>query len=269
VLSNTGEYLRALKDFDKALSMQPDNGDFYYSRAVVHDRLGNTDSAFADLAKAVGLISSEFGRSVAFARRAEILHKQGKLDESIKDYSQAIRLAPNFAYHFGNRGDVYSEKKEYEKAIADYSEAIKLDPKNAYFRHDRAEAYRALGQVDLAVKDEAAVETAPGSPSPESDEAMKSERAPISGGDLTRQAISLPKPAYPPIARAARASGLVVVRVTVDESGRVVTATAVEGHPLLQAASVAAARQAKFEPRKLDGQPVKVSGMITFRFEAQ
>ena len=94
-------------------------------------------------------------------------------------------------------------------------------------------------------------------------------RAPISGGVLNGKAISLPKPAYPPIARAAHASGTVVVQVLIDENGNVVSAHAVSGHPLLQAAAVGAARQAKFSPTKLSGQPVKVTGVIQYNFVAQ
>lgn len=94
-------------------------------------------------------------------------------------------------------------------------------------------------------------------------------RAPISGGVLNGKAISLPKPAYPPIARQAHAAGTVVVQVVIDENGNVISARAVSGHPLLQAVAVGAARQARFSPTKLSGQPVKVTGVITYNFVAQ
>lgn len=94
-------------------------------------------------------------------------------------------------------------------------------------------------------------------------------RAPISGGVLNGKAISLPKPSYPPIARAAHAAGTVVVQVTIDENGSVVSASAVSGHPLLTQAAVNAARQARFSPTKLSGQPVKVTGVIQYNFVAQ
>ncbi len=94
-------------------------------------------------------------------------------------------------------------------------------------------------------------------------------RAPISGGVLNGKAISLPKPPYPAIAKQAHASGTVVVQVTIDENGGVMAAHAVSGHPLLQAVCVAAARQARFSPTKLSGQPVKVTGVITYNFVAQ
>jgi len=91
----------------------------------------------------------------------------------------------------------------------------------------------------------------------------------VSGGVLNGKAISKPPANYPPIAKAARAQGTVTVQILVDESGRVVSASAVNGHPLLQQAAVAAARQARFSPTLLSGQPVKVSGVITYNFVLQ
>jgi protein TonB len=96
-----------------------------------------------------------------------------------------------------------------------------------------------------------------------------SPKAPISGGVLNGKATSLPKPAYPAIARAAHASGTVTVQVTVDESGKVISARAVSGHPLLQAAAVQAAYGARFSPTLLSGQPVKVTGVLTYNFVAE
>ncbi len=90
----------------------------------------------------------------------------------------------------------------------------------------------------------------------------------ISGGVLNGKARSLPKPPYPPAARAVRASGPVTVQVLINESGNVVSASAVSGHPLLRAAAANAARGAKFSPTMLSGQPVKVSGVITYNFVA-
>ena len=89
---------------------------------------------------------------------------------------------------------------------------------------------------------------------------------PISGGVLNGKAISLPRPAYPAIARAARASGTVTVQATIDEHGCVISSRAVSGHPLLQIAAVQAARQACFSPTRLSGQPVKVTGVIIYNF---
>ncbi len=89
---------------------------------------------------------------------------------------------------------------------------------------------------------------------------------PISGGVLNGKAISKPAPPYPPAAKAARAQGTVTVEVIVDEEGKVISAKAVSGHPLLHASAESAARQARFSPTLLSGKPVKVSGIINYNF---
>jgi tetratricopeptide (TPR) repeat protein len=155
VLWQQGNLVAALKDLNEALRLDPQNGDFYYKRGQIHARQDRNDLAIEDLINAVSLISSEFGRSVAYAGRASIYHKQGDLDSAIDDYSKAIRLAPDFAYHYDNRGEIYFEKGDYERAVADYSEAIHRDGKNQYFYKDRAEAYRKMGRDQLAESDEA------------------------------------------------------------------------------------------------------------------
>lgn len=88
----------------------------------------------------------------------------------------------------------------------------------------------------------------------------------ISGGALTGSATSLPKPLYPPAAKAVGAQGKVDVQVVIDESGRVISATAVNGNPLLRQAAEDAARKAKFDATTLSGVPVKVTGVIAYSF---
>lgn len=83
---------------------------------------------------------------------------------------------------------------------------------------------------------------------------------------MTGKAKSLPQPAYPPAARAIGAQGVVTVQITVDETGNVISAKAVDGNPLLRQAAVAAAWKAKFDPTKLSDVPVKVTGIITYNF---
>ncbi|HEX8922348.1 MAG TPA: energy transducer TonB [Pyrinomonadaceae bacterium] len=99
-----------------------------------------------------------------------------------------------------------------------------------------------------------------------STEEASQSRAPIIGGILNGKAISLPNPPYPPIAKAARASGNVAVEILIDERGCVQSARAVGGHPLLQSAATEAAREACFSPTRLSGQPVKVKGVLTYNF---
>ena len=85
-------------------------------------------------------------------------------------------------------------------------------------------------------------------------------------GVVNDKALRLPKPDYPSIAKAGRASGTVNVLVMIDESGKVIAARAITGHPLLRSSAEAAAREAQFTPPLINGQPAKVRGIIVFNF---
>jgi protein TonB len=86
---------------------------------------------------------------------------------------------------------------------------------------------------------------------------------------LISKAISLPQPPYPPLAKQIKAQGAVNVQILVDEQGKVVSAQAVSGNPMLLAAAKDAALRARFTPTILSGVPVKVQGVITYNFVLQ
>jgi periplasmic protein TonB len=89
----------------------------------------------------------------------------------------------------------------------------------------------------------------------------------VSKGVITGQAIALPQPAYPALAKQARVQGIVSVQVLIDEQGTVISATPVGGHPMLRGSAQQAALRARFRPTLLSNQPVKVSGVITYDFK--
>lgn len=85
-------------------------------------------------------------------------------------------------------------------------------------------------------------------------------------GLVDKKAVVKPPPVYPPLAKAACLKTTVAVSVLIDESGRVVTAQAVSGHPLLRQSAVEAACRARFHPTLVNGPPVRVSGILTYNF---
>ena len=89
---------------------------------------------------------------------------------------------------------------------------------------------------------------------------------PVSGGVLNGSAISLPPPVYPDSAKRLRLSGVVSIEVVIDETGKVISARAMDGPSQLREVAVQAALRARFSPTKLSGQPVKVTGSINYKF---
>lgn len=108
----------------------------------------------------------------------------------------------------------------------------------------------------------------------------------VSGGVLNGKAISLPKPEYPAEAKKDNAEGSIAVTISIDEEGNVISAAAAlnyqtvqkmgddatgmaeakPAHLLLREAAEKAAMGAKFAPTQLNGQPVRVTGVIVYKF---
>jgi Ca-activated chloride channel family protein len=106
----------------------------------------------------------------------------------------------------------------------------------------------------------------PARPSPQPQPAEPPQKLTVAGGVLNGRAKSLPVPVYPEVARRMRVSGTVIVEVTVDESGRVSEARVAGGPALLRQAALDAARQARFPPTLVGGQPARLTGVINYTF---
>jgi protein TonB len=87
-----------------------------------------------------------------------------------------------------------------------------------------------------------------------------------SKGVVNGFATDLPKPTFPAVARSMNLTGVVSVQVLINEQGDVVSAKAVDGHLLFRQEAERAAKRAKFKPTLLSDEPVKVTGVIVYRF---
>jgi TonB family protein len=88
-------------------------------------------------------------------------------------------------------------------------------------------------------------------------------------GVLMGEAVHKLQPPYPPEAKAQRISGAVLIRVEIDETGTVTGTKIICGPDLLTAVSRETALKWRFNPTTLNGQPVKVIGVLTFNFTLQ
>jgi TonB family protein len=90
---------------------------------------------------------------------------------------------------------------------------------------------------------------------------------PVEGGALDTKATSKPKAELTEEAKRLKLSGRIIVKVIVDENGKVVSAQAQNGPAALREAAEAAARQATFAPVTQDGITVRVVGTLTYDFK--
>src|SRR5207302_2004474 len=76
-------------------------------------------------------------------RRGEACREKKDYDKAITEFTEALRVNPQYAAAFKERGRTYLEKKDYDKAIAGSTVALRLDPRSAQAYSDRGNAWRA------------------------------------------------------------------------------------------------------------------------------
>lgn len=96
---------------------------------------------------------------------------------------------------------------------------------------------------------------------------VRPERVRISQGVTRGQLIQKVDPPYPPIARAARIEGQVVLTAVISQRGEIENLALVSGHPMLVPAAIDAVKQWHYRPFLLNGSPVEVETTITITFQ--
>jgi TonB family protein len=92
------------------------------------------------------------------------------------------------------------------------------------------------------------------------------QRTVIPPGEAAALLLSKTPPLYPPIARAARVSGTVVLQVTISQTGLVENLRVVSGEPMLQQAALEAVKSWKYKPYLVRGKPVEVETTVNVIF---
>jgi tetratricopeptide (TPR) repeat protein len=82
---------------------------------------------------------------LVYNNRGTAYSRKGNHALAIQDFSEAIRLNPNYANLYHNRGVDYYAERDYDHAIQDYSDAIRLSPDYADAYYDRGNAYGGRG----------------------------------------------------------------------------------------------------------------------------
>jgi periplasmic protein TonB len=88
----------------------------------------------------------------------------------------------------------------------------------------------------------------------------------IGGNVKEPKLINSVAPVYPLTARSSGIQGDVVIDTTIDKSGNVVRMHVVSGPAMLRPPALESLRRWKYEPSRLDGEPVEVQMQVTIKF---
>ncbi|NJM52704.1 MAG: tetratricopeptide repeat protein [Blastocatellia bacterium] len=150
----------AMADYEKALKLNPKNGVALLEKTVLtRNEMGN---GFQKLLPDFNLAMEYLTASGSIWHLARAYYERGsanglaqKFDDAISDYTEALKLRPNYWSALVLRGTYHSirtDKPNLDAAIADYSEYLKVKP-SAYTFAVRAAIYERKGETAKAIAD--------------------------------------------------------------------------------------------------------------------
>jgi TonB family protein len=246
-----------------AATPKPPDAMFYQNRANASFVMGDLDAAIKDYGKAIELNPDE---ATAFFSRGMAYFNKKNFNPAIADFGRVIELDPNESMAFYNRGNALENIGEFEKALNDFNKAVELDAEN---EPAKAALQRLEAKIPKPVQPTAAKSAATQiKPQPAEDRPkVVVPSVPYNAGSLRDHSLKLAVPQYPAMEKQNRVEGVVTVQVTIDEEGKVVSAKAMNGPKGLRAASEDAAKRSKFKPVVVDGKPVKANGTVVYNFK--
>ena len=129
---NKADFQGAIKDLNRAISINPKYAFAYYRRAEARQNIGERDKAIADLRKAAELFAAQGNKSDAFRSQGSLKFLQNDYPGAIAAFSQAIKLNPKDTDAYNERGMARVTSGDLQGAIADYNQTISLQPSDAY-----------------------------------------------------------------------------------------------------------------------------------------
>ena len=143
------KYVEALKDFDKAIEIDPNYSTAYNNRGIAKHGLKQYEEAIRDNNKAIELDPND---SEAYNIRGVVKNDLKKYEEAIKDYNKAIELDPSYSIAYSNRGTAKNDLKKYEEAVKDFDRAIELESIYPQTYRHKGFSLIKLGKLEEAEK---------------------------------------------------------------------------------------------------------------------
>ena len=109
-----GEYEEALKSYDKAIELNPDDALAWSNKGAALDNLGKHEEAIKSYDKAIKINPDN---EIVWSNKGIALHKLGKYEEAVKPFDKALELEPDYVDAWYNKGCTLHKLGEYEEAI--------------------------------------------------------------------------------------------------------------------------------------------------------
>ena len=137
--------IEAERNFKKATELDNANQKFCFELGKIKEKRLDFSAALVIYNKFLENKKINIENKLIYKTRGKLLQDLKYFNESIKDYSELIKINKNDFDALFNRGINYHNLEEYKKAVLDFSQAIRINKNNSNFYLKRAISNSALG----------------------------------------------------------------------------------------------------------------------------
>ncbi|MBR3979968.1 MAG: tetratricopeptide repeat protein [Bacteroidales bacterium] len=136
--------LKAIDLYLQVIKIKPDHGA-YNNLGIRYYEVGDKENAIKNFNKAVELNPED---ADAYNNRAYILLNIGNVSDAMRDVNIAIEKNGSQHSYYETRGEIYMAMGKYEEALADFNRSLSLFDKDKDSLMQRAKCYRHLAEKE-------------------------------------------------------------------------------------------------------------------------
>jgi serine/threonine-protein kinase len=264
-----GRNADAAAAYEEAARLKPENGTYFLGWSVALARLGRNREA-GEACERI-LRGDAVSASTCWLNIGVVHYNAGRGPEAVGPLRRATEVQPSNAQAWYVLGASLVSSMDFRRAdgsvylvLAEgtddaYRRYLQLEPGGRFAGEARA-ALQALAAAQEGIETRIGRPTLRGGP----------QTYPRAGKDLPEaRPVAQPAPAYPVLARHARAEGEVQVLAVIGTDGSVLDVEALSGPPLLYTAALEAVRKWRYQPVLQNNKPAEASTVVTVRFSLQ
>lgn len=143
---------KTLTQWSNEIEKNPEDPELYFNRGTLHALRDERTNAIDDFTEALKL-KPDYLQALGDRSFAYMITAQ--YDKALADANKMIVLAPRSADGYAKRGMVYEATEMFSESVGDYERAISIEPENAYYYYGASLNLLRLGlyhQVERQLK---------------------------------------------------------------------------------------------------------------------
>jgi tetratricopeptide (TPR) repeat protein len=147
---NVRNYKGAIADYNEALKLDPKNAQAYLNRGIAYHFIHQDSVALININKAIQLNRFDMN---GWLKRGMVYYEMDSLPQALSDFNHALTIDSSYSLTYFQRGLTYLKLGDSTKAIEDYGRVLALDSTNSLTYFNRALVLSMMGKYKKALRD--------------------------------------------------------------------------------------------------------------------